>query len=176
MAFRRIAARPAQRALLRAHGMVLRRRADITAQICTRPDGRPCDATRVQQLRVDRHRVRWPARAARRPAHVVLVGCAHRPVLGRPRADRPGAPHHLVDQLDLPRDGQPPVQVPRPLGQRLVAGHSLIRRELAQPAPRRSHLCSARRREGPDRHQRPADRLDGEGGLGVGRPLAHAPG
>ena len=43
---------------------------------------------------------------ARRPAHLVVVGRRHRLLLGRPRPHRPGAPHHLVDQLDLPRHGR----------------------------------------------------------------------
>ena len=46
---------------------------------------------------------------------------------------------------------------PRPLHQRLAAGHRLDGRVLAQPAPRRPHLRPPRRAPRSDRHDRPAD-------------------
>ena len=74
--------------------------------------------------------------------------------------------------------GDQPWTPPRPLHQRLAAGHRLDGRVVAQPAPRRPHLRPPRRRSRPDRHDRPADLGVREARLGPRRPLAHhqAPG
>ena len=53
-----------------------------------------------------------------------------------------------------------------------LAGHRLVRRVLAQPAPRRPDLRPARRAQGPARLERPGDLGAGEAGLGLRRALA----
>ena len=94
---------------------------------------------------VDRGQPARPGRPRRSDHHVVL-GCADRILLGRPRADRGAAPRHLVDQLDLPHDRRTAVPRAGQGHELLAAGDPVDGRVLAQPAPRRSHLRPARRR------------------------------
>ena len=95
--------------------------------------------------------------ADRRPVDDVLAGRADRVLLGQPGAGRAAAPRHLVDQLDLPHDRRAAVRSPRQVG--ATSGWLailVVRRVLAQPAPRRPDLRPARRAARPDRLQRPA--------------------
>ena len=64
------------------------------------------------------------------------------------------APRDLVHQLDLPHVRQGGVRGPGQVAERRLAGDPVVRRVLAQPAPRRPDLRAARRAQGPDRHQR----------------------
>ncbi len=91
-----------------------------------------------------------------------------------PRPRRARAPHHLVDQLDLPRVRHAPVRVPRHVDERLVAGDPGAGRVLAQPAPRRAHRGAARRADAPARPERPADPRHGAHRPGPRCPLAQA--
>ena len=65
-----------------------------------------------------------------------LAGAAHRPALGRARADLLRPPRDLVDQLDLPLPRPPPLRHRRHVDQRLVALARLARRGLAPQPPR----------------------------------------
>ena len=98
---------------------------------------------------------------------MVLAGRADRVLLGLAGPDRPAAPRHLVDQLDLPRHRRAPVPQPRPVRQRLVAGHPVDGRVLAQPAPRRPDLRPARRR--PAASSTPAPASSGRSRSSAGR-------
>ena len=157
VALRRDGAGADQGPLVRAHGLAVRRRADPQRQYA--PDllkdrdivRRRAGPSRCSSL----VSLRLPA-GARRPADLVVAGRADRVLLGRPGADRPAAPRHLVDQLDLPRHRRAAVRDPRQVRQRLVAGDPVDGRVLAQPAPRRPDLRPARRAAGPDRHPAPA--------------------
>ena len=82
---------------------------------------------------------------ARRPDHLVLDRRAVRLLLGQPGPHRPAAPRDLVDQLDLPRDRRAPVRRPGQVGELLAAGDPVLRRVLAQLAPRRPVDGPARR-------------------------------
>ena len=114
------------------------------------------------------------ARPARRPADLVLVGRAHRVLLGGPRARCAAAPRDVVDQLDLPHDRRRAVRRARPLAQRLAAGGPVVRRVMAQPAPRRPHVRPPRRAARSGRHLRPGDPGLREARLGHLGALAHA--
>ena len=94
-----------------------------------------------------------------RAADLVLAGRADRVLLGQAGPDRAAAPRHLVDQLGLPRVRRATVRHPqrRPGRQLLAAGDHLLRRELAQLAPRRPDLRPPRCPAGADRPVRPAD-------------------
>ncbi len=88
-------------------------------------------------------------------------------LLGHAGADRVPAPHHLVDQLDLPYLRHGRIRGPRQVQERFVAGHPFLRRVVAQLAPCRSDVRTARRAQGPDRH-RGQDNLAGrEARLGL---------
>ena len=65
-----------------------------------------------------------------------LVRLLRRPLLGWGRPDLPAPPRHLLDQLDLPLLGPPPVRVARRVAERLVALLALLRRVVAQQPPR----------------------------------------
>ena len=96
------------------------------------------------------------ARAARRPAELVVVGRAHRVLVGRAWCGW-ALLHHVTWSINsiCHMVGPQAVRHPRPLGQRLVAGRALVRRVVAQPAPRRPHVRPARREARPDRHLGP---------------------
>src|SRR3984885_7855908 len=97
----------------------------------------------------------------------------HRGVLpGQPCPHHAAAPRDLVDQLDLSHLGQHRLDVPRPVGERRLAGHRLLRRVLAQPAPRRPDVRQARCAQGTDRPVRPGDPVVREARLGLRRALA----
>ena len=116
------------------------------------PTGTSCGSTGSFPLLVAGH----PAGAgrARRPADLVLVGRAHRALLGRPRTGGAAAPRHLVDQLDLPHDRRPALRGPRPVAQRLAAGRPVASASPGttcttptRPAP--ATACSAARSTSP---------------------------
>ena len=97
------------------------------------------------------------ARRDRRPGDLVVAGALTAFFWAQPGADRAAAPRHLVDQLDLPRrSATEPFEVARQVPQRLVAGDPVLRRVVAQPAPRRPDLRPARRAAGPARLAAPA--------------------
>ena len=113
VALRRDRARADEGPVVRPHRLAVRRRADPAAAVRAGPaqgprhrpgHPRPFVAARRSS------RSLLPA-AARRPADDVLAGRAHRVLLGLSLV-RVGAaaPRDLVDQLDLPRDRQAPVQ------------------------------------------------------------------
>ena len=56
--------------------------------------------------------------------------------------------------------------------ERRLAGRALVRRVVAQPAPRRPDLRPARRLQGADRHRRPRHLAGRETGLGLEREVA----
>src|SRR5213078_1868242 len=107
-------------------------------------------------------------RGARWAAELVLAGCAERVLLGKPGTGGAAAPRHLVDQLDLSclRPASLPDTHRRPGRELLAPGRHLLRRELAQLAPRRPDLRPPRCPARPTRPERPADLVAGEGRLG----------
>ena len=149
---------PDQGPVLRAHGLAVPPRAVQPGALRAGPAGRqghPAGRPAVPAAGGARRRAR-PA-AGRRPGHLVLAGRADRVLLGRPGPHRAAAPRHLVDQLGLPRVRRAPVRDARRRqgDQLLAAGDPVVRRELAQPAPRRPDLRPPRRAARPDRHLRP---------------------
>src|SRR5690606_16025138 len=112
------------------------------------------------------------ARRARRPDHLVLVGCADRVLLGRAGAYLRAAPRHVVDQLGVPHDRRAAVQGAGQVGELLAAGDPVARRVLAQPAPRRPDVRAARRQAWADRHLGADDLAVREVRLGLRRALA----
>ncbi len=92
----------------------------------------------------------------------------------QPGPDRPAAPRDLVDQLDLPRDRRAPVRRPGQVGELLAAGDPVLRRVVAQLAPRRPEHGPARGAARADRHLRAGHRRPRAPRLGVGRQVADA--
>ena len=117
---------------------------------------------------------RLPAGACahRRTVVHVVAGRGDGVLLGDPGADRVPAPHHLVDQLDLPHLRQGRVRGARQVQERLLAGDPVVRRVLAQPPPCRPDLRAPRGAEGPDRHRRQDDLAGREARLGLRRQVA----
>ncbi len=108
---------------------------------------------------------------------LITMSWSGRPVgvlLGRPGPGLAAAPRDLVDQLDLPRRRRAPVRAAQGRqGRELLAARDpVVRRELAQPAPRRPDLCTPRRRQGPDRHLRSYHLGFRKARLGARRALA----
>ncbi len=68
-----------------------------------------------------------PARGHRWSRHLVVAGRVVGAVLGEPGPDRAAPPHHLVDQLGVPRVRRAPVRQPRQGHQLLAAGDPVLR-------------------------------------------------
>ena len=87
---------------------------------------------------------------------LVLAGRADRVLLGRARPDR--LLHHVTWSINsiCHVSASARSRRRRQVRQLLAAGDPVVRRVLAQPAPRRPDLRPARRAARPDRHQRPA--------------------
>ena len=142
---------------VRAHRLAVRPRTDLAGEVLARPAGRPATSSAWIAL--------FPALVAVSlllPALIgglwrhVLARRADRLLLGQPGPRRAAAPRHLVDQLDLPRvrqRGRSRSATGRATSG--LAGDPVVRRVLAQPAPRRPDVRPARRAAGPDRLRAP---------------------
>src|ERR1700730_6694548 len=132
------------------------------------PDWLPRSATTPIPAVVPRAGGRVAAGAGpdRRAVVVVLGGGPHRVLLGQPGADRVPAPRDLVAQMPLPHVRQGGVRGAGQVTERQLAGDPVVRRVLAQPAPRRPDLRPARRAQGADRHRGAADLGGREARLG----------
>src|SRR5690606_1453368 len=150
-----------------AHRLDVRRGADAAGQVRTGPDQGPGAAGDLAAVHPVDGAVAGAAGADRRSGDDVVVGGVHRVILGVARPGGAAAPRDVVDQLDLSRGRQAAVQVAGPFGQRVVAGGAVVRRVLAQPAPRGPDVGAARCGARAAGLLGAADPLLRAGGLGV---------
>ena len=160
--------------LLRAHGLAVRRRADHRSAVRPRPAQGP-------RHRPDLAGRSLAGRASRCCCRPLVGGSGHLVVAGRASPRSSGARlvrvallHHVTWSINsiCHAVGERPFKSPRQVRQRLVAGHPVDGRVVAQPAPRRPDLRPARRAARPDRHLRPDHLGVREVRLGRRRALA----
>ena len=128
----------AARALVRAHGLAVRRprpRGGQAVRAATSSRTAACASSAAASSAIVLRRPADPGRP-RLPAHRHAQGRDHRPGLGRLRAHLHAPPRHLVDQLGVPLLRPPALRRRGPLDQRVLARAAVVRRVLAPQPPR----------------------------------------